>query len=79
MWILLLLYSVFYSVPLCFSLSAFFINLFICLFYFWPCWVFVAVRRLSLVAASGGFSCCGATGVVGSRCTGVSSCGTQAQ
>ena len=24
------------------------------------CWVFVAVRRLSLVAVSRGFSCCGA-------------------
>ena len=28
------------------------INLFI--FYFWLCWVFIAVHRLSLVAASGG-------------------------
>ena len=49
----------------------FFINLFI---YFWLCWVFVSVRGLSLVAASGGatlhrsarashyrgLSCCGA-------------------
>ena len=46
---------------------------FICLFNFWLCWVFVAARGLSLVAASGGysllrcagfslrgFSCCGA-------------------
>ena len=24
--------------------------------YFWPCWVFVAARRLSLVAVSGGYS-----------------------
>ena len=31
-----------------------FINLFI--FYFWLCWVFVSVRGLSLVAASGGHS-----------------------
>ena len=31
--------------------------LFIYLFiYFWLCWVFVAVHRLSLVAASGGYS-----------------------
>ena len=37
------------------------INLFVCLFvclfiYFWLCWVFVAARVLSLVAASGGCS-----------------------
>ena len=25
-------------------------------FYFWPCWVFVAVRQLSLVVVSGGYS-----------------------
>ena len=31
-----------------------FILLFIDLFYFWLLWVFVAVRGLSLVAASGG-------------------------
>ena len=29
-------------------------------FYFWLHWVFVAARGLSLVAASGGHSCCGA-------------------
>ena len=39
----------------------FFFNLFI---YFWLCWVFVSVRGLSLVAASGGHS--------SSRCTGLS-------
>ena len=39
----------------------FLINLFI---YFWLCWVFVSVRGLSLVAASGGHS--------SSRCTGLS-------
>ena len=33
-------------------------------FYFWLCWVFVSVRRLSLVAASGGHS--------SSRCAGLS-------
>ena len=38
-----------------------FIYLFI---YFWLCWVFVSVRALSLVAASGGHS--------SSRCTGLS-------
>ena len=56
------------------DLFYFFINLFIYLFLnFWLCWVFTAVRRLSLVAESrdysslrctcfhcGGFSCCGA-------------------
>ena len=32
-----------------------------CVFlFFWLHWVFVAVRGLSLVGASGGFSCCGA-------------------
>ena len=53
------------------------INLFI-YFYFWLCWVFVAARGLSLVAASGatlrygarashcgGFSCCGARALGG--------------
>ena len=35
----------------------FFFNKFIYLFiYFWLCWVFVSVRGLSLVAASGGYS-----------------------
>ena len=34
----------------------FFINLFILFIYFWLHWVFVAVRWLSLVAASGGYS-----------------------
>ena len=33
--------------------SGFYISLFI---YFWPCWVFVAAHRLSLVAMSGGGS-----------------------
>ena len=41
--------------------SFFFLNLFI---YFWLCWVFVSVRGLSLVAASGGHS--------SSRCAGLS-------
>ena len=40
-----------------------FFNLFIYV-YFWLCWVFVSVRGLSLVAASGGHS--------SSRCTGLS-------
>ena len=38
-----------------------FINLFI-FFYFWLCWVFIAVCELSLVAASGGYSSLRCTG-----------------
>ena len=47
-------------------LSFFFFNLFIYLFiiYFWLCWVFVSVRGLSPVVASGGHS--------SSRCAGLS-------
>ena len=37
------------------SWAAFFFNV-IYLFYFWLCWVFVAARGLSLVAASGVYS-----------------------
>ena len=49
----------------CCSLFLFFLNKFIYLFiYFWVCWVFVSVRGLSLVAASGGHS--------SSRCAGLS-------
>ena len=53
------------------------------LFIYWLHWVFVAVRGLSLVAASGGATlCCGAWA---SHCggfskrAGFSSCGAQAQ
>ena len=63
-----------------------FIYLFI---YFWLCWVFVAVRGLSLVAASGGYSSLRCTGFslrwllllwsTGCRRGGFSSCGTWAQ
>ena len=49
---------------LCFTMSFFFFNLFIYLFILWLCWVFVSVRGLSLVAASGGHS--------SSRCAGLS-------
>ena len=50
-----------FNIPLFFFL----INLFIYLFiYFWLCWVFVSVRGLSPVAASGGLS--------SSRCAGLS-------
>ena len=44
-------------------------------FFFWLHWVFIAVRRLSLVAASGGYSSLRCTG---SRCAGFSSCSTWA-
>ena len=70
----------FNSVTLCDPLE-FFIYLFIYLFiYFWLCWVFVSVRGLSLVAASGGHSSLRCTGLslsrplplrsTGSRCSG---------
>ena len=45
-------------------------TLFFFLIYFWLCWVFVSVRGLSLVAASGGHS--------SSPCAGLSCCGAQA-
>ena len=58
------------------------------LIYFWLHWVFVAVRRLSLVAASGGYSSLQCVGFslwwllllqsTGSRRVGFSSCGTRA-
>ena len=64
-----------------------FIYLFI-LFIFWLCWVFVAVCRLSLVAANGAYSSLWHVGFslqcllllwsTGSRCTGFSSCGAWA-
>ena len=50
---------------LVFHLNFTFLKKFIYLFiYFWLCWVFVSMRGLSLVAASGGHS--------SSRCTGLS-------
>ena len=77
----------------CFSLTAFSIFslylIFFFLIYFWLHWVFVAVRRLSLVAVSGGYSSLWCAGFslwwllplqsTGSRCSGFSSCSTQAQ
>ena len=64
----------------------FLIDLFIYLF--WLCWVFIAARGLSLVAASGGHSSLWCSGFslwwppllrsTGSRCAGFSSCGPQA-
>ena len=71
-----------------FPIFFFFINLFILFFYFWLRWVFVAARRLSLVAASGGYSSLRCTGFSlrwllllrsrGSRHMGFSSCGSRA-
>ena len=55
-------------------LRNFFFNLFN-LFYFWLCWVFIAVHGLSLVAVSGGYSSCG---VRASHCSGFSCCRAQA-
>ena len=42
----------------------YFFNFYLFIYYFWLCWVFVSVRGLSLVAASGGHS--------SSRCAGLS-------
>ena len=56
--------------------------------FFWLCWVFVAARRLSLVAVSGGYSSLQCVGFslqwlllwsTGSRLMGFSNCGTWAQ
>ena len=68
------------------KISFYFIDfLFVC-FYFWLCWVFVAVRGLSLVVASGGYSSLRCAGFslrwllllqsTGSRRMGFSSCST---
>ena len=72
-----------------FCVFTFLKNLLIFYFYFWPHWVFVAVRGLSLVATSGGYSSLWCAGFslqwllllwsTGSRCMGFSSCGSQAQ
>ena len=71
------------------SVFLFFLNFcFILFFYFWLSWVFVAVRRLSLVAASGGYSSLRCAGLslrwlpllwsTGSRCAGLSNCVSRA-
>ena len=54
----------YFSSNLFFFFELFFLNVFILFIYFWLCWVFVSVRGLSLVAASGGHS--------SSRCAGLS-------
>ena len=58
--------------------SFFFLTFFflIYLFYLWLCWVFVSVRGLSLVAASGGHSSSRCVGL--SLYRGLSCCGAQA-
>ena len=56
------------SYPLRHQGSPFFFLIFIYLFiYLWPCWVFVSVRGLSLVAASGGHSLLRCAGLSPSR------------
>ena len=70
----------------CFFVVDFF---FFFLIHFWLHWVFVAVRRPSLVAASRGYSSLRCVGFslqwslllwsIGSRCVGLSGCGTRAQ
>ena len=66
---LLLYQSVTFSVSLFFGshhISFFFLNLFIFI-YLWLCWVFVSVRGLSLVVASGGHSSLRCAGLSPSR------------
>ena len=83
-----------YGLPVQTLLIFFFSNLFIYLLiiyvciYLWLCWVFVSVRGLSLVAASGGYSLLQCAGfslrwllllwIMGSRRVGFSSCGARA-
>ena len=45
-----------FIIPFSFQTLGLFIYLFIYLIYLWLCWVFISVRGLSLVAASGGHS-----------------------
>ena len=52
------------------------VYLFTYLFIFWLCWVFVSVRGLSLVVASGGAPL--HRGARASHCRGFSCCGAQA-
>ena len=79
--------SVFTLVSL-WSFFFFLINLFILFIYFWLRWVFVAVRGLSLVAASAGCALLRCASFswrwllllrsTGSSCVGFNSCGSQA-
>ena len=71
------------------SFLFFFLNIFILFIYFWLHWVFVAVRGLSLVAVSGGYSSLRCAGFslqwllllqsTGCRRAGFSSCSIRAQ
>ena len=61
-WILVSFFF-FFLISAYFYSNLLFIYLFIYIFYFWLCWVFVSVRGLSPVAASGGHS--------SSRCAGL--------
>ena len=60
-----------------------FVSLHLCLFFVWLCWVLVAVCKLSLVAASGGYSSLQCTGfslrwLLLLQSAGFSSCGSRA-
>ena len=59
----LLQYKLFFFLMLFLSAYILFLFMYVCM-YVWLCWVFVSVRGLSLVAASGGHS--------SSRCVGLS-------
>ena len=71
-----------------FYLSIIYLSIYLSI-YLWLRWVFIAARRLSLLAVSGGYSSLRCAGFslwwifllqsTGSRRTGFSSCGTQAQ
>ena len=52
-------------------LSAYILLIYVCM-YVWLCWVFVSVRGLSLVVASGGHSSSRCGGHSSSRCAGLS-------
>ena len=62
------------------SLSRGLFVLFLFIYYFWLCWVFVAVRGLSLVAVSRRYSVAmrGCWGARASHCSGFSCCGARA-
>ena len=56
----------------CYScLLTFFLCMYVCM-YVWLCWVFISVRGLSLVVASGGHSSSRCGGHSSSRCAGLS-------
>ena len=77
-----------FSVPLFLFFAFFFLKNYLFI-YFWLCWVFVSVRGLSLVAASGGHSSSRCAGLslsrplllrsTGSQTRRLSNCGARAQ